>query len=181
MIGAAARAWAVIAARGGTGEELLAVFDALPPVSVAEVLGRWRGRVLASGHPWDGLLERFGWHGKAFDGPEEAHPLLCRSRGGKLFALNPSLVPVPLLRRYPGLLGGPVAGRLFGLAGRAAATRRPAARLRMVEHRGVVSAAMIYDDLPIIDAFRGVDADTLLGVMDMRGMPQPFFFVLRRE
>lgn len=39
---------------------------------------------------------------------------------------------------------------------------------------------MVYDDLPIIDMFRRVDARTVLGVMDMRAMPLPYFFVLRR-
>jgi hypothetical protein len=60
-------------------------------------------------------------------------------------------------------------------------TRKPTARLRMMEHRGVVSATMIYDFLPIHDVFRSVDDDTRLGLMDLRGMAQPFFFVLRRE
>lgn len=59
-------------------------------------------------------------------------------------------------------------------------TRKPRARLRDVEHRGVVSAAMVYDHLPIIDHFRAVDDDTLLGVMDMRGAP-PYFFILSRD
>jgi len=35
--------------------------------------------------------------------------------------------------------------------------------------------------LPINDMFRAVDGDRLLGVMDLRGMAQPFFFVLRRD
>jgi hypothetical protein len=39
---------------------------------------------------------------------------------------------------------------------------------------------MIYDFLPIHDVFRQVDDATRLGLMDMRGMDQPFFFVLRR-
>jgi hypothetical protein len=59
-------------------------------------------------------------------------------------------------------------------------TDKPKARLRTVEHRGVATAAMVYDALPIIDVFRRVDADTLLGLMDLRGLPQPFFFLLRR-
>ena len=42
---------------------------------------------------------------------------------------------------------------------------------------GKVSAAMIYDHLPIIDIFRRVDEDTLLGVMDMRGLADPYFFI----
>ena len=40
---------------------------------------------------------------------------------------------------------------------------------------------MVYDALPIIDVFRRVGADTVLGAMDMRGLPAPFFFVLRRD
>jgi hypothetical protein len=40
---------------------------------------------------------------------------------------------------------------------------------------------MIYDSLPINDIFRKVDDDSVLGVMDLRFSPQPFFFVLRRE
>ena len=51
----------------------------------------------------------------------------------------------------------------------------------MMEHRGVSTATMIYDALPIHDVFRKVDDDTVLGLMDLRGLPQPFFFVLRRE
>jgi hypothetical protein len=60
-------------------------------------------------------------------------------------------------------------------------TEQPKARLRMTEYRGVVSATMIYDSLPINDVFRKVDEDCVLGAMDMRSTPQPFFFVLRRE
>ena len=44
----------------------------------------------------------------------------------------------------------------------------------------LASAAMLYY-LPIVDVFRRLDAHTLLGVMDARGISQPFFFTLRRE
>nr|WP_281371807.1 DUF4334 domain-containing protein [Petropleomorpha daqingensis] len=60
-------------------------------------------------------------------------------------------------------------------------TRRPAARVRAVEFRGVLSAALVYDRLPIIDVLRRADEATLLGLMDLRGVPAPFFFVLRRD
>jgi hypothetical protein len=40
---------------------------------------------------------------------------------------------------------------------------------------------MIYDHAPIVDCFRRLDENSLLGVMDLKGMQQPFFFVLRRE
>jgi hypothetical protein len=51
----------------------------------------------------------------------------------------------------------------------------------MTEYRGVVTATMIYDSLPINDMFRAVDINKRLGVMDLRGMAQPFFFVLHRD
>ncbi|KAK7957331.1 uncharacterized protein PG986_006553 [Apiospora aurea] len=61
-------------------------------------------------------------------------------------------------------------------------TQEPGARLRPVAYRGVVTASMIYNQLPIIDHFRPVDDDTLLGVMDNPQAPgPPYFFVLRRH
>jgi hypothetical protein len=51
----------------------------------------------------------------------------------------------------------------------------------MTEYRGVVSATMSYDDLPVHDVFRAVDGDTVVGAMDLRGLEQPFLFFLRRE
>ena len=55
-----------------------------------------------------------------------------------------------------------------------------AARLRMVEYRGVVSGAMVYDRQAVIDHFRRVDDDTLLGVMDSKRAPRPLVFFLTR-
>jgi hypothetical protein len=48
-------------------------------------------------------------------------------------------------------------------------------------YRDVVTATMCYDALPINDAFRKVDNDTLVGVMDLRHLEEPFMFVLRRD
>ena len=166
---------------GGTTAEILALFDSLPPVSVEALRGRWRGSGLPSGHPMDGLLERFGWYGKEFNGPEDVQPLLCKGRDGAIFALNPAVVPMGLVNRHIGLFHTRFAEAVFALSGRAATTKRPTARLRMTEFRGVVTATMIYDSLPIHDVFRAAASDTMLGVMDLRGMAQPFFFVLRRD
>ncbi len=55
-----------------------------------------------------------------------------------------------------------------------------AARLRKVEHRGQVTATMVYDNQPIFDHFRQIDAQTVLGVMDRKGEPVPLYFYLRR-
>ena len=59
-------------------------------------------------------------------------------------------------------------------------TEKSQARLRMMEYRGKVIATMLYDYLPINDSFRNVDDKTVLGIMDFKNSPQPFFFVLRR-
>ncbi len=167
--------------RGTTTARALDYFDARDAVGVAEMLGGWRGSGLPTGHPLDGLLERFGWHGKRFESAEAAHPLVFAAADGSRYGVNPALLPVRSIVRHPWLARAPYAPRLFLRLGPALRTTRPRARLRMTEYRGVVSATMVYDDLPILDVFRRVDGDTVVGVMDLRGSRRPFCFVLRRE
>lgn len=166
---------------GATIAEGMALFDALPAATVPEMLGAWRGAEIPTGNPLDGLLARFGWRGKRFDSPEDVHPLVMERPDGTLFHLNPALVPLPALLRYPAAPRNATLARLARRAGPALATRAPKARLRETAYRGVVSATMCYDDLPIHDVFRRVDEDTVVGAMDMRGLAQPFLFSLRRE
>lgn len=161
--------------------EALGRFDAGAPVAVEELLGRWRGSTYPTGHRLDGLLERYGWYGKEFISADVVHPLLFRDGSGRPRPLDPRMVPFGAVRRA-GVLGRlPGAGLGFRMARPMLFTHRPGARLRMVEHRGTTTAAMIYDALPIIDVFRRLDDDTLLGLMDMRGLDPPFFFTLRRD
>ncbi len=72
-------------------------------------------------------------------------------------------------------------GRLFQFLLPLLGTSRSRARLRMTTYRGTPSATMIYDQLPINDVFRRIHADSVLGVMDYKGMTQPFFFILHRQ
>ena len=51
----------------------------------------------------------------------------------------------------------------------------------MTSYRSKISATMIYDQLPINDVFRKIDGNSALGIMDLKGMKRPFFFILRRE
>ncbi|WP_298991072.1 GXWXG domain-containing protein [uncultured Pseudokineococcus sp.] len=165
-----------------TSDDALALFDVLPAVEVDDVLGAWRGTGVPTGHPLDGLLELLGWHGKRFDGADAAHPLLFSARaGGEPLAVDPAGVPVGLVVRASGLLHDE---RVAAAARRALPlrrTRRPRARLRPVRHRGVTSAAMLYDALPVVDHLRALDDGGLLGLMDARGLERPFFFALHRE
>jgi hypothetical protein len=160
-------------------DEALALFDSLDPVRAEEILGRWRGRELGTGHPMDGALVASGWWGKWFDGVDDVHPLVFRTPGGDLVSLDPRRVPLGLAGTLPPAAMS-AARRSLGVLKVAMQTARPRARLRNVEFRGVMTAAMVYDHLPIIDVFRRVDADTLLGVMDLRDSP-PYFFVLERS
>jgi hypothetical protein len=167
--------------RGGTSpQEALAFFDSLPPVPVEDVVGRWKGSELPTGSPLDGLLAAYGWWGKEMLDAESVHPLLFSGPHGP-YPVNPSLVPMALLRSRPQLASAGPLRRAATLLLPLARTGRPAARLREVEHRGTVSAAMLYDALPIVDHFRRVADDVVLGLMDMRALPEPFFFVLRRD
>ena len=166
---------------GTTSLEALAFFDSLPPVGVEELIGSWQGAEVPTGHPLDGVLANLGWQGKKFTDPDAAHPLVFSSRAGSLFEVNPWFVPLrPALRLGP-LLRNPTAGRVIRPLLQLLRTTQPKARVRMMEYRGVLSATMIYDSLPINDAFRRVDAHTLLGAMDMRGPYPPFIFSLRKR
>jgi hypothetical protein len=162
-------------------DEALAYFDSLPVVEPDEMLGRWRGSGLPTGSPLDGLLEAYGWYGKEFLDDETVHPLLFTDRSGRPRPVDPSLLPVNLLRDYAGFLQfWPLRTALTSLRP-LLYTKRPKARLREIAHRGVVTAAMVHDSLPIIDVFRKVSEDVRLGAMDLRGLPAPFLFVLRRD
>jgi hypothetical protein len=160
-----------------TPAEAEALFAGLPPVPLAMLTGLWRGRAVATGHPVDELLRASAWFGKDFESAEAVHPLVHDGAFGR-YRLNPGLVPLRLARRL-GLARLPGAAAAFRLIGPLLATRRPRARLRMVEDGGTPTAAMIYDQLPVIDVFRRVDADTVMGRMDERGQPPAFFLLTR--
>lgn len=161
----------------GKPEAALAYFDGLPPVACDEMLGRWEGSEVTTGHPLDGLLGPLGWYGKEFVDAETVHPLLFQ-RGDRVEPVNPDLVPLATIVRHPRLTHGRSALALARFALPLFRTHRPKARLRMTEYRGISSATMIYDGLPIHDVFRRVSADTVLGAMDLRFCDRPFFFRL---
>ncbi len=163
-------------------EEALAIFDSLDPVNTDFMLGAWQGSGFLTDHPMDGVLETFHWHGKRFEGPEDVHPLVFSTLSKGRKSLNPTLVMpgLGLLKFFP-FINSRFFGRVFQLIMPLFVTRRSRARLRLTDYRGKSSATMIYDNLPINDVFRKVDENTVLGVMDFKGMRKPFFFVLRRE
>ena len=162
-----------------TTEEALALFDSLDPVSLEAMLGRWRGGEISTGHPMDGLLGLANWYGKEFVSADCVHPLLFSDGNAEVYkvAPNPQLMKMALSLSIPeNDLVKTASTWLTALL----KTEESQARLRMMEHRGKVSATMIYDHLPIHDVFRRVDEHTVLGLMDYKASKKPFFFSLTR-
>ena len=176
-----ARRWIERHRGGAAPADVLALADRLPGVAVEEMTGRWRGAELPTGSPLDGLLPAHRWWGKEVRDADTVHPLLFHDRTGRPRPVDPALVPLSVLRTAPGVAHSRVLRRVFPGVRPLLSTDKPKARLRTMEHRGVVTAAMVYDALPIIDVFRRVTADQVLGLMDMRGLREPFFFLLDRE
>lgn len=58
----------------------------LDTVTVPEILGSWRGGDFATGHVASQVLTKVRWHGKRFDGPLAAVPLLCRDGQDELYS-----------------------------------------------------------------------------------------------
>ncbi|WNJ17699.1 DUF4334 domain-containing protein [Pontibacter sp. G13] len=162
---------------GGTTDEVADYYDQLPPIPTDFMIGRWKGSEIPTGHAIDGLLEPSGWYGKQFISEEAVHPLLFWTRSKrKVFSVNPLLIPLTF--PFPKT---PILGTLMGLLRPILQTRHSKARLRKVLYRGKESAAMVYDEKAIIDHFRMVDDRTVMGAMDLKGNPDPYFFLLERD
>ncbi|MCJ8499767.1 DUF4334 domain-containing protein [Desulfatitalea alkaliphila] len=102
------------------------------------------------------------WKGGKFDGGNSPDPI---NWYGKRFTSTEDVDP--LLARKPD-------GTVYSWDGWGMA------RLREVKFRGKVSATLIYNQRPIMDYFRKLDDQTVIGFGEPKGFP-PFFFYLVRE
>ncbi|MEL6500236.1 MAG: DUF4334 domain-containing protein [Cyanobacteria bacterium J06629_2] len=163
-----------------TTEEALELFDALDTVALDFIMGRCKGSGLKTNHRMDGLLETIGWYGKDFISPDCVHPLLFSDGTNQPYKIDPNPIAVNLGFSLD-LPQRQALKPLYRVMSKLLKTDESKARVRMMEYRGKFSATMIYDYLPINDVFRKVDDHTLLGLMDFKGMEQPFFFILNRD
>jgi len=174
------KSWQSILNIGKTTTEIaLQLFDQCETVNLDFMFGRWQGSGLHTDHPMDGLLESSSWYGKEFVDSENVHPLLFLNSQGEIFKVAPNATAMNWVLKLP-ILKNKSLKPLLILTNSLLKTERSQARLRMMEYRGKVSATMIYDYLPINDSFRKLDDNTVLGIMDFKSLPQPFFFVLKR-
>lgn len=176
---ASQQALSMIEAERARPDEALKVFDALPVVDLDFMFGKWKGSGINTNHPMDGLLENYAWYGKEFIDADNVHPLLFETGSGKLFIVNPALMPMGLALTQQ-WLKKTFMRVLFRMFRFLLSTKKTKARLRMTELRGKSTATMCYDALPIHDVFRKVDENTVMGYMDFKHMDDPFFFALRR-
>jgi len=102
------------------------------------------------------------WHGGKFDGGTTPDPI---NWYGKYFH-GPEHVE-PLMIKTP--------------EGIVPFTKLGSARLREVFFKNQVSATIIYNNQPIMDYFRKVDDNTIIGWGEVKGETPDFFFWLKRE
>lgn len=161
-----------IAAGKVTPEQALEIFDSLPAVQPAELIGLWKGASFPTGSPMDHTLEQSGWYGKEFIDENHVHPLVYNTTDGGRFTVDPEKAQATYR-----------SDRAANLSERQSEvqTDETKARIRVVQYRGVPTASMVYNHTPVIDSFRKVDDNTLLGAMESMDLPVPFLFVLRRQ
>ncbi|MEW9922596.1 GXWXG domain-containing protein, partial [Marimonas sp. MJW-29] len=75
--------------------------DTLGTVSVEEMLGRWRGEGIDTGHDLDGMLEAARWHGKDYERPDEGFPQVHYGPFAGRYCINPAQLPIRLCAPLP--------------------------------------------------------------------------------
>ena len=168
-------------AGAASGADAVSCFDSLEGLAPERMIGRWRGTGLPTNHPLDGVLEALGWYGKAFESTDRVHPLLFRTRSGAVIPLDSTFMPVRVALRWPAFARSALVRAVFAASQPILRARRFTARLCVETYRGKRSAVMIYDSQPIADHFRELDNHRVLGMMEMRGMERPYFFMLTRD
>lgn len=135
--------------------ELDEFWATLPPATIEQMIGDWRGGEFVTGHKMNGLLAKVRWFGKSFRSVTDVQPLVCLDDDGNKFS-NIKL-------------------------------GKGEASLWAEEFRGEVVATMVYDGQPTHDHFKRVDADTVLGIMNGKGVldfqdgvGRYFYFYLER-
>ncbi|WP_431323349.1 DUF4334 domain-containing protein [Rhizobium sp. YTU87027] len=161
-------------------QTVLEEFRRLPPIKPRELVGLWKGRGIPAGHPFDGVLENLGWFGKRFTSDMRADALLFRAGGRRLIAIDPKWIPLGLALRFHGVGRTRAAQNLFFYLQQRLQARGPVASVKTMMFDGVESAAITYDNQPIVDHFRRIDVDRIMGAMTVTGKERTYFFELER-
>lgn len=128
--------------------EVKAYFDGRPPVRPSFMLGEWQGLAVLTGNKLVEVLHSVKWAGKNFYGVDQVEPMVCLDDNGCRFC-------------NPNWGGARVRCPLFPLY-----YQRLIVKIREFKYNDTVSAAMVYNQRPVIDHFRYVDENTVIGVME---------------
>lgn len=161
-------------------QTVLEKFRHLPPIAPRELVGLWKGHGIPANHPFDGVLENLSWYGKRFTPDMRADALLFRSGEHRLTAIDPKWIPLHWAMRFDRLGRTPIASNLFSYLQRRLRANGPVAGLKTLPFDGVESAAMVYDHQPIVDHFRRIDEQTVMGAMTIQCDERIYFFELQR-
>lgn len=156
-----------------TQADLAVAFDTLNPVSIDMLVGTWKVDPSYADTPGGKMLVESGWWGARFVDIETVDPLLYpRPDGNGVFAAD-------LLAVLAVLSTGE---RDISARRDEVETSTPIGRIRMVEYHGVLTATLVYDQVPVLDYLRAVDGDTIVAAVEHRGLVnQPDYALLRRS
>jgi hypothetical protein len=155
-----------------TQADLAVVFDNLNPVTIDMLIGTWKVDPSYGETPGGKMLIESGWWGARFVDAETVDPLLYPEPDGNgVFAAD--------LRSVLAVLS--TGERDIPAMRREVETSAPIGRLRMVEYRGVPTATLVYDQVPVLDYLRAIDSDTIVAAVEHRDrVNQPDYALLRR-
>jgi hypothetical protein len=66
--------------------ELDEFWSELPPTTIEDMIGEWKGGEFQTGHKMNGQLEKARWYGKTFTSAGEVQPLVCLDDDGNKFS-----------------------------------------------------------------------------------------------
>jgi Domain of unknown function (DUF4334)/GXWXG protein len=67
-------------------DELDEFWSELPPATIEDMIGEWKGGEFQTGHKMNGQLQKARWYGKTFTSVSEVQPLVCLDDDGNKFS-----------------------------------------------------------------------------------------------
>lgn len=67
-----------------TGAKVNTVFHELKPLQPDDLIGEWDGYILATGHPFEHVLDTLNWFGNTFYSTDDVAPLMVARNGERV-------------------------------------------------------------------------------------------------
>lgn len=131
------------------------IFQGLKPTKPDNLMGEWDGFILSTGHPFESELEKLNWFGNTFDSKDDVAPLIVAKNGDRV--------------RFEDW-GGASVSLSLDMAHLEKPERLTPETLQLYEiaDQGIVSAALIYDERPMMVYYRAVRSNMVAGIMESK-------------